>query len=75
MLDCAMMTAIYMWKTHNNNNENNKKKNVKWIREHEQDECCWHMYRQTNIVKMNDNRWFQYDNDDNVCEKIFSFEC
>lgn len=25
----------------------------------------------TNIVKMNDNRWFQYDNDDNVCEKIF----
>lgn len=31
---------------------------------------CW-SGGQTNIAKMNDNRWFQYDNDDNVCEKIF----
>lgn len=32
------------------------------------------VYGQTNIVKMNDNRWFEYDNDDNVCEKIFSLK-
>lgn len=76
MLDCAMMTAvqllgcvcakhiiIILTKT-SNGSESTRRRIVLLV------ETCMD---NTNIVKMNDNRWFQYDNDDNVCEKIVFF--